>query len=486
MNTHEKSYKGLKWLAIYGLVGSLAACGGGGGSAPSTGESIVARGVITQMGSIWVNGVEYETPDGGSYSNDDSTSSTANYEVGQVVSIRGTRNDDGVSGTADEVEYEAELEGAAVGNTINGVTIITDQTLTTGIRYEVSGFWVNDSTIEATFIKEDDDGGAPGVGDSVDEVKGFVESFTAGSLTLHGVTYTYSGTPVVAVGDYVEIHFSGTNASLVELEDDVFDNLPEGQEIEFEGSVNLNTAGCAADADFRIDSTCIDWDSVTEWSDGLTGSIDMVNGLRVEAEGHFVGDLLVAEKIKGRGNEVRITSTAGNISGVDGTFDLLNGDIQVTTESGLTEFDLDTGSTVGDITSGDGLEVRGIRTGATTFLALRVKSEGVNADRHELRAKIDENGADSSLNTVTVMGITSEADLNTELKIEDTIIATGSGTTTESQIDSFLDGIDDDNIISLTNGPRDVVEVRIDTTAGDGSMADPYTARQIEIEIDDD
>ena len=153
MSTHEIIAKRIKGLAVTGLVSILIACGGGS-PAP---ESVVAKGVITNLGSIWVNGVEYETPDGGSYSNDDSTSTTASYQVGQVVSLRGRRNADGISGTADEVEYEAEIEGAAdPGNIINGVTIITDDILTPGIRYEVSGFWVNDTNLQATFIKVED------------------------------------------------------------------------------------------------------------------------------------------------------------------------------------------------------------------------------------------------------------------------------------------------------------------------------------------
>ena len=220
--------------------------------------------------------------------------------------------------------------------------------------------------------------------------------------------------------------------------------------------------------------------------DGLTDESDMVSGIRVEAEGHFdsVG-LLIAEKIKGRGNRVRITSTASNVS--DPGFDLFFGDIQVTTMSGVTEFDLVNGTSVASISNDDGLEVRGIRTGPTSMLALRIKRENVNANRHELRALVDNGGSDSSNNTITVMGITSVAGADTELEIEDVEIASGSGLTTEADINAFLDLIDDDGIVNISNGPNDVVDVRIDTTnGGNGSIGSPFEADQIEIEEEDD
>jgi hypothetical protein len=490
---------GFRGLVTTGLVGLLVACGGGGGGSDDSSvssESIVARGVITQLGSIWVLGVEYETPDGNSYSSDDSTSTVADFKVGQVVRIRGRRNDDGVSGTAEVVEYEAEVEGAADGNgDINGIVILqTPSTnapgipnpLSNGIRYEVSGIWLDDSTIEATFIKQDDDG------DGVDEIKGFVEAVVPGvSLTVRGILFSYGGPTVVEIGDFVEVHFNGTVASRVELEDD-FNDQKNGQEVEFEGAVNMDLAdlaNCPAGADFLIDTTCIDWDSVpaSGWMDGLVDESDMVSGIRVEAEGHFnAGGLLIAEKIKGRGNRVRITSTASNVS--EPNFDLFFGDIQVTTMSGITEYDLDNmGTSVASISNGDGLEVRGIRTGPTSMLALRIKSENVNANRHELRAVVDNGGADSSNNTITVMGITSVAGADTELEIEDVEIAPGSGLTTEADINAFLDLIDDDGMVNISNGPNDVVDVRIDTTnGGDGSIGSPYEADQIEIEEEDD
>lgn len=484
MINNDVILKTIKGLAVSGLVSTLIACGGGG---PGS-TSVVAKGVITALGSIWVNGVEYETPQGGSYFNDDSSSGTAAYEVGQIVSLRGKRNADGVSGIALEVKYEAELEGAALDGKINGVTImITPATnfsgaLTNGVRYEVSGFWLDDTTIEATFIKLDDDG------DAEDEVKGLVQAVDSTSITVNGTLYLYDDANLsFSVDDLVEIHFTfdGSNfvAAKVELEDDFFGNLAEGQEVEVEGAVNLDLTGCPAAADFKINLTCIDWDSAT-WKDGLTGPIDMASGLRVEAEGYLNADgVLVAEKIKSRGNRVRISSTSSNVNSIAGSFDLFFGAIQVTTQSGITRFE--DGLTL-DTLPASGIEVRGIRTGATSLLAIRIKSESVPADRHELRAEVDLNGADAATNTITVMSITSVAGVNTELEIDDTLVASGEGSsTTEAQINTFLNAIDDD--ANPANGPRDVIEVRVDTTnGGNGSSVNPYAADEIEIEHEDD
>ncbi len=456
MNTQETTIKG---LVVAGLVSTLIACGGGGGGS-TTNEAIVAKGVITALGSIWVNGVEYETPDGGSYSDDDSTSGTASYQVGQVVSLRGTLNSDGVSGTADEVTYEAEIEGtASADNIINGVSIITDQTLTAGVRYEISGFWISDTSIEATYIKVDDDG------DNEDEVKGLVEAFTAGSLTVHGVVYTYSGVPAVAVGDYVEIHFNGTTANEVELEDDYFDDLNDGQEVEIEGAVfipdNLS-ALCPDGGDFMIDTTCIDMSTVTEWEDGLNGPDDVLPGIRVEAEGYFnsVG-VLIAEDMKMRGNQVRVRAIPTDTGG--GTFTFFSDAITVTTSDATDMDDIP----LATLLSG-GIEAIGIRTGSNSMLAISIRVEDA-IERNEIRAEVDLNGVNFGVPTVTLMGKVFTIETGATLEIED-VLYTGTLT-------SFLDLIDDDD--NVVNGPRDIVDLDIDVL--NGGLVD-----QIEIEVEDD
>jgi hypothetical protein len=320
-------------------------------------------------------------------------------------------------------------------------------------------------------------------GDGVDEIKGFVEAVNPGvSLTVHSVVYSYGGPTVVAIGDYVEVHFNGTVASKVELEDD-FDDVAEGQEVEFEGAVNMDPgdlASCPIGADFLIDTTCIDWDSVPDsgWRDGLTDESDMVAGIRVEAEGHYdATTLLIAEKIKGRGNRVRALAIVDTGSIGTGTFTLFDGIINVTTLSGLTEYE--NLANFAAITNNAGLKVKGIRTGPNSLLALRIEAETVAVDEHDLRAEIDENGADSGTGRVTVMGVTSQAvEPGTELELNDTLF---SGT-----LAMFLDMIDDDNIVNSLNGPQDIVDVRIDTTSGNGTGGSPYAADEIEIEEEDD
>ena len=531
-NMYTFQTKLLRGLLLTVLIGLLTACGGGGSA--STSVPVVAKGVITDLGSIWVNGVEYETPDGGLYSSDDESVKTtaleasALYKVGQVVSLRGRRNDDGVSGTADEVEYQAEIEGAADStSTINGVTIFIDDnstnlTLAPSIiggalvinqRYEVSGFWMGDLIIQATFIKHDDDG------DLIDEVKGQVDLVDSTSITVNGETYLFNDASDFFVeGNIVEIHFDPNTqiASRIELEDDLFNNPDDGLETEREGAADkrpasLSDANCPPEATFLLDGTCVDTESVpAEWMDGLASIDDLVTGSRVEVEGHFNADgVLIAEKIKGRGNRVRINATASNV--VDGgssagTLDVFGGvtqPIQVTALDGLTEIDINGAinrTSFSSITNGDGLEIRGIRTGTTatgapTVLALRIKDDSVGPTDHELRAEVDLDGAEGSdilTNNITVMGISSLVDANTKLKDEGIIIQPGDGNTTNTtpaQIDSNLDLIDDDN--DPTNGARHIVQVRIDTTnrganGGNGSSGTPYTTDQVEIEREDD
>jgi hypothetical protein len=498
MKTNKLIFNPVRGLLVAAMATMVVACGGGssgssdGADATASSESVVARGVITELGSIWVNGVKYETPDGGVYSDDDSSSSVANYKVGQVVSVRGRRNDDGVSGTADEVEYEAEIEGTAdVDGKILGITIVRTSktnasgvpTLDDGTRYEVSGIWIDDFTLEATYIKEDDDG------DFDDEIKGYVKNDGVGKFDVHGITFNWTGTPDVSNDDFVEVHFdscTGTSPDVtcqairVELEDDFFDRA-EGLEVEIEGAVELSTSGCPAEAEFKVDGVCIDSTSKpAQWLDGLNEFADLAQGSRVEAEGHMVGtapnNYLRADEVKGRGNRVRISSVAENVDTVACTFTLIEGNITVTVLDCDTAFEGETAA--GPDLSKDNLkdeevEVRGVRTGDQAMMAIRVKGDELSGggDRHEIRAEVDLGGADSASGRVTVMGIVSQGNIATELEVDD-IPYTGS-------LSSFLDLVDDND--DPADGSRDVLEVGFNIGSGA-----PYTAKEIEIEEEDD
>ena len=509
--------KRTRGLLTAGLVTMLVACGGGSGGGDETAEAsipVTTRGVITQLGSIWVTGCRYVAAPGGTYkSDDDDSASFDDYEVGQLVSIRGRKSDDDISCVADEVAYEAEIEGTAdVDGKINGIEIVqtpmTNNTapgapdpLNNGDRYEVSGIWIDDFTIEATFIKVDDD--------ADDEIKGFVKNDGPTSFDVREITFNWTGTPDVSDDDFVEVHFDscvGTapdvtcNATKVEIEDDFFDRA-EGMEVEIEGAVDLDTSGCPAEAEFKVDGVCIDSDSKpAQWMDGLSAFEDLVQGARVEAEGHMVSsspmNYLRADKIKGRGNRVRVSSVAetvvidrSNPSDPFCTFTLIEGNISVTVLDCMNAFEGDTDSddllTIDNL-EGEEVEVRGVRTNIPGgMMAIRIKTEGLSGggDRHEIRAEVDENGTDTDNNSLTVMGITSIANSFTELEVGDVEIAPGDGFTTDADIDAFLLEVDADT--NASNGPRDVVEMKFDITTGDGTTT-AYSAEEWEIEEEDD
>ena len=92
-----------------------------GGVAGIGGSGYVSSGTVTGFGSVYVNGVKFETDttvfdidDSGSGSQDD-------LAIGMVVTVNGTVNDDGVTGTADSISFDDQLQGP-----VSNITAVID------------------------------------------------------------------------------------------------------------------------------------------------------------------------------------------------------------------------------------------------------------------------------------------------------------------------------------------------------------------------
>ena len=104
------------FLPLLVLVLFVAGCGGGGGGGSSLagggiGGTGITSGTITGFGSVFVNGVEFET-DGSSFDVDDNIGTDQDVlGLGMVVTITGSINPDGVTWTALSILYDDEVEG---------------------------------------------------------------------------------------------------------------------------------------------------------------------------------------------------------------------------------------------------------------------------------------------------------------------------------------------------------------------------------------
>ena len=215
-------------LLLGALALSLAACGGSSGSGGNTPPppagaqptALTAAGMVTGFGSIYVNGIEFET-NSASYDLDDTAgSSDSDLSVGMFVVVQGTVNADGVTGTADSVSYDDEVEGPvedlmtdAADPTIKTFTVLhTDivissstvfdaedgsafgfDTIMNGDNVEVSGEYVGD-VLHATYVELQD------AGDDEYEAKGTISGFNGTDM----FTLTLDNGSECARFDYIE------------------------------------------------------------------------------------------------------------------------------------------------------------------------------------------------------------------------------------------------------------------------------------------
>jgi len=300
-------------IALAGLI--LIGCQAGPSGNP--GVSSFSKGVITAKGSIFVNGIEFDTAGAAVTVDDQAGAADAALRVGMVVSVKGTIDSATGTGTATEVRYAKNLEGivdvegidlAAGTFTVFGQTIQTDPTtvfegvadlasLAAGDRVEVSG--VADAiaaVIRASRVEK-----KSASGEDFD-IKGTVSASAAGTFTLTSPAFTsdltvdYSGTLAAGIvdGAFVEVKFSTfsfptitTSADKVSLEDEL--RASDGERTEVSGVVSDLTAG-AATTTFTVDGVNVSADN------GLVAGL--VSGVPVEVKGTMSGAVLVADVVK--------------------------------------------------------------------------------------------------------------------------------------------------------------------------------------------
>jgi hypothetical protein len=188
-----------------------------------SGRAAAARGPIAGFGSIFVNGVEYSTSSANVII-DNLPGSEAQLRAGQIVTVKGTVNDDGVTGTATEVTFDGTVAGpisavdaarntfVVLGQTVrvNGSTLYgdgiqpTDLTgLAAGARVEVSGFASSNGEIVASHVGLEPSGNGLRV---TGAVRGLDEA--AHTFRINGLTVDYTaallGNPL-ANGNEVDV-----------------------------------------------------------------------------------------------------------------------------------------------------------------------------------------------------------------------------------------------------------------------------------------
>ena len=399
---------------IFGLalVLALSGCGGSGGSdsvnqpPPPSAVAKTTVGQITGFGSIYVNGVEYDTT-GASYEVDDSSaSSDSSLAVGMVVNVQGSVNADGKTGTADSVSYDDDIEGIVedlvtdADDTniktfaIMGVSIQADKnrtnfegeddpafsfdTMMNGDNVEVSGEYRGD-VLFASYIEKqdaaDDDFEAKGTVDQYNGSDQFVlilRNDSTLSVTLAaGAEIPSEG---VMDGQFVEVEGTIPDpvnapdallASEVEVEDEDRIDSDDEDEVEIKGVLSHN-----ADTDsWSVKDVQLAFDSNTEYSpDSLEDAIaDLsADGLYVEVEGQYVDEVLQVREIEVEEDELEFKADVAEITVVeprDGSLVLSFGnatgtiDVRVTSDTMFLDDDAVEPYDLNSIMVGDKVEI---------------------------------------------------------------------------------------------------------------------------------
>lgn len=411
------------------LVGSLllAACGGGSGGIDGSGakKDTQSYGSITAFGSVWVNGVEFETGSA-TIRIDDNPHPESDLKLGMVVQVEGRSEDR----AALSIEVEDALKGRveqvldAARMVVMGQTVQID----TGTRFdngvvpgvgdyvEVHGLAVSSGVVSAGYIERKTTLATPPFG-----VKGFVSAhdssakrLTIGSLTVDYASATVNDLPAGSwVGHLVTAKGSSCDGNPICTRLVASKVEPTGARLddtiaraELEGFVTaLTTDG------FVLGGQAVRTSSSTSYEGGT--SAEVVVGAKLEVEGSLSGGVLVASKVSWRDN-LRIEADVASFDAGSGDVTLVGLNGLVVRVNALTE--LDKIAQPGDLAVGQHLRLKA-RPGLNgTVQALELEVRDADS-RIEFRAPVT--SRDATAGTLQLQGVGIDTSSVSEFRLLD-------------------------------------------------------------------
>ncbi|MBI3609561.1 MAG: hypothetical protein HY204_02530 [Nitrospirae bacterium] len=306
-------------FAIFLLTATVGvSCAGGGGGSTTAGGGVGGTGVsvgkITAFGSVFVNRVEFNTTGATITVNGDPTATQTDLGIGMVVTVKGTINGNGTTGTASSIDYNNNLEGpidsinllasflVVLGQTVavDSSTVFENATfgsLAKGDIVEISGFVGSDGTIVATRIERTPPG-------THVELTGTISNTpVSNTFQIGSQVVDYSGAVLenvppsgLALGMLVEV--KGTldaSGVLIATQIGVVNNAlgaAEGDLLEIEGLVNQFTNA----SDFEVNGQRVQTNSQTLFENGAPANIQA--NVLLEVEGTLdANGILIAREI---------------------------------------------------------------------------------------------------------------------------------------------------------------------------------------------
>ncbi|MDJ0916566.1 MAG: DUF5666 domain-containing protein [Woeseiaceae bacterium] len=408
--------KNLTFVKLLGLslAALLAGCGSSGGSddASNANPALVAAtpqttvGQITGFGSVYVNGVRYDTSSATYDVDDDAATGDDSLAVGMVVKIQGSVNADGRSGEAQSVSYDDDIEGIVENLatdpedegvktfTIFGVSIRAIEgrtnfdaeddpdfsflTIMNGDNVEVSGAFDGDVLVASYIEKQDasdDDFEAKGTVTAYDGSSQFVlvlKNDAALNVTIAPGAETPSAG--IADGQYVEVEGSIPDpvnapadllATKVEREDEDRLGDDDDDDVEIKGTLSFDPESDT----WSVMGIALSFDSQTRYFPmSLEDSIANLSahGLYVEVEGRYVDDVLLVDEIELEEDDLEFKADVQEVNATaprDGTITLSFGpamgtiEVRVTPDTIFLDDTATTSFDLSSITSSDQVEI---------------------------------------------------------------------------------------------------------------------------------
>ncbi len=435
---------------------SIAACSPADneGVAGIGGSGYVSSGSVTGFGSVFVNGVEFET-DSSTFDVDGVQGTQDDLAIGMIVQVSGSINADGITGNATSIRYDDQLQGPVKGLTapdadgitrsftVLGTNVIIDSGSTSfdvsgdvtlpvntpfdfdsiadNNNIEVSGFFDSSGNLQATRVELKD---ITFDNSSIVEIKGTISAlssntFSLGNLSVDASSATLDDLPNgLQNGLFVEVKgtLDASRTTLIATEVDAEDNsVEDSDEFELEGIIT----DYVDDSNFKVSGIQVDASSASREPSTLTLS----NDARIEVEGAIVNGILVASEIESEGGDIKVHAKVTEVNAAAGSFKVspvAGQEITVTITTG-TQLEDDVNEikqfTLYDLVVNDFVEVRGYDDGSGGITANEID---VKDPDDVIVQSVIQTGSSEALNIVKVLGIEFTIDYPGETAFRDT------------------------------------------------------------------